>query len=255
MSEFISLRSTNRKIAQRQLIDAQVLQELKYKTTSIPGAGLQFIEEISALHEVAEIVASAERIRMMDKNGHHEFVAETRWTLTEAELSKNGIDMHSIDLPPGQIAALQMAKSWNAIRYLNTWGKGKGLERYPYHLTMGSSAVGLLTMPSSSPDDFFSGGRAMERIWLQATKMNIAFHPISIATLLFNTFLYGNPEQFSEETKKEIAVLRNRFEKVFSTSKSFGEILLFRIFISDKPEKKSLRVPVHKVLSFGKNEK
>ncbi len=251
---YIPLRTTNRKITTRQQIDTSVFEDLQKIATSIAGAELKLIHEDIKISKLAEIIAKVDRIKMLDKNGHQDFIFETRWTTEEAEKTRTGIDIHSIDLPPGQIAGLHMAKDWEVLDYLNKWEKGQGLERFSRGQALSASAIGLITMPNYNINDFYEGGRAMERIWLNATMKNISFQPLTIATLIFNTFLYESKNTFSTPMIEELNVLRKEFENIFSINKSVGEIMLFRVFLADAPEKKSLRVPAQKVLSFSKNE-
>ena len=44
-----------------------------------------------------------------------------------------------------------------------------------------SSAIALLAAPSHQPSDLFSGGRAMFRVWMRATRLGLRVHPMTAA--------------------------------------------------------------------------
>ena len=103
-------------------------------------------------------------------------------------------------------------------------------------------------MPEHTMQNFFNGGRAVERAWLAATSDKIAFQPLSISTFLFNRLTYEGNKAFSTNESNELMKMKKEFEELFSIEKHWGKIFLFRLFISDFTPKQSLRVPVEEVL-------
>jgi hypothetical protein len=187
----------------------------------------------------------------MHEGGHIDFLAEIIWTEEENQKFRKGIDIETLDLTPSERAGFGIARNWEVIDYLNKWNGGSGLERVSHKSAMAASAIGLITMPSFSMENFFDGGRAVERAWLAATHDNISFQPLSISTFLFNRLNYQGTGAFPEKMAAELAELRKEFERIFSIDKKPGEILLFRVFLTDEQPKASLRVPVNEVLSFS----
>lgn len=243
-------RVSNRKIVKRQPIEKSVQQHLIEIARTVPGANLQFIDDEKGLYELGEIVAKVDRIRIMHNGGHYDFMAEMRWTTEQAEATKNGVDINIIDMTPTEKVGFEIAKDWSTIELLNKWKKGTGLEKFSRKSSKSASAIGLITMSEFSPIGFLNGGIAMEKVWLAATHKNIAFQPITISTLIFNTFLHEEENIFPESMRSELELLRKKFTEIFTINEKAAEIMLFRIFIADPPAAKSLRVPVDKVLSF-----
>jgi tRNA A37 threonylcarbamoyladenosine dehydratase len=247
----IPKRTVNRKITPKHLIETERLEKLVKMAQSVPGCNLSFLTESKDLADISEIIGKADRMRIMHKKGHLEFMAEIKWTEEEAEKTKKGIDINSLDLSPGQISGFAMVKDWEVVEYLNKWQAGGALERLSRSSANTASAIGLITMPSFDMNNFYEGGRALERIWLAATSDNIAFNPLTTSTFLFNRHLYEGAGSFSENVANELVTLRKEFQRIFSINDKFGEILLFRVFISESPNKRSLRAPVEEVLSFN----
>ncbi|MBI2269855.1 MAG: Rv1355c family protein [Bacteroidetes bacterium] len=245
-------RMTNRNIEQkRHLIDKETLAYIRTLACSIPGADLKIIDDEKNLLEIGEVIAKMDRIRVMHEGGHMDFRAECRWTIEEVEQTKNGIDvLRATDLTPSELAGFQMIKNWHVVKLLNDWGGGRGLEKVARKQIQCASAVGLITMPAFDCKNFYDGGRALQRIWLGATKENICVHPTSIATLTFNAFVHSGEHLFPEKMRNEIKELRQQFCDLFSITKPIGEVLLLRFFKSGPPKGRSLRYPLGQILHF-----
>ncbi|WP_276134804.1 Rv1355c family protein [Polluticoccus soli] len=251
LSEVIFQRKANRLLRPRQPIEGARLQKIVDAARTVPGANLQFLTSDNDLEDISDIIAKADRIRIMHEGGHIDFLAEIIWTEEENQKFRKGIDIETLDLTPSERAGFSIARNWDVINYLNKWGGGAGLERMSRKSAMTASAIGFITMPEFGRSNFFDGGRAVERAWLAATKENIAFQPLSISTFLFNRLNYEGTQAFPKKMAEELAELRKKFQRLFSIDKKPGEILLFRVFLTDEQPKLSLRVPVEKVLSFG----
>ena len=250
--DIIPHRLTNRVIGKRKKIEVEDYKKLEALAHSIPGADLKIIYDEKRLFELGEIVGKMDKVRVMHEGGHQDFRAEIRWTKEEVELFKNGIDLlGTVDLTASELIGLQVAKKWPVMKHLNDWGLGTGLERIGRKSVAASSALGLITMPTFSFEDFYIGGRAMERVWLAANKIGISVHPISISTLLFNAFIYGNKNAFEGKMKEEVIECRKKFIDIFSIKEPIGEVLLLRFFKAGAPKERSIRYPLDQILKFN----
>lgn len=250
---YIPDRLTNRNISKRVKIPREKLEELRNITRTVKGADLLLIDDEDKLARLGEVVAKMDRIRIMHEGGHRDYRAEIRWTKEEVDATKNGIDvLGTIDVTPSELAGFRIVRSWNVIKLLNDWHLGTGLERMGRKTIAGASALGFVVMPKFTSDDFFEGGRALERVWLAATKNNIAVHPASIASLVFNTLLHGNAAIFPDRMRKEVEELREEFASIFQLKKDMGEVLMLRFCIAGPPKARSVRYPLEQVLRFSK---
>lgn len=244
-------RLTNRNITKRTPIERNRLEALRKIAQTVPGADLLLIDDERTLDELRDITAVMDRIRVTHKGGHKDFLAEIRWTPEQAQQMMNGVDLiGTVDLTPSELAGWRVIKDWDVVQCLNDWGLGRGMEKIQKKSINGSSAVGLLIMPEFSCNDFYTGGRAFQRIWLAANKDNICVHPASLSTLIFNTLEHCGENSFPPAMKEEALDMRKRFAKLFSIDKNIGEVILFRFFIGPPPKARSVRYPVEHVLKF-----
>lgn len=250
LSAAIPLRSTNRSILlERKDISHERLQQLADVAATVPGASLQFLTANEELTQVSELIARAERIRLMDQNGHEDFVKEMIWEGNED--TNRGVSIDALQLRPSEKVAYNMAKNKNVVNYLNKWNVGSALEWFSRKYTLSVPAIGLLTMPGDTQRDFYEGGRALERVWLAATNDKLAMQPLNTLLVLFDE-LHKDSARFSEKAGAELSAMRKDFERLFALNNRIGEIMLFRVFINDEQlaVQRSPRVPVSQVLSF-----
>ncbi|MEO8760123.1 MAG: Rv1355c family protein [Bacteroidia bacterium] len=253
LSKTIDSRISNRDIVKRKIIEKIRLDELRRIAQTIPGADLIIIDDEATLAKLAEITGKMDRIRYTSKSGHNDFRGEARWTVEDAEKTRNGISFkETMDLTPTEFAGFFVSKDWPVVTHLANWKLGSAYEKIQKKWILGSSAVGLLTMPSFTTNNFFEGGRALERVWLAANQDNISTHPPSLSTLIFNTLVYGKNDELPKQMQEEATVLLHEFEKIFGIDAKTGKVLLMRFIISEPPKFKSLRYPTNQILKFSK---
>jgi molybdopterin/thiamine biosynthesis adenylyltransferase/nitroreductase len=246
----IFARHTNRRFGVRQPLPPNSIAALREAAESIAGGGFDVLQTDEQLAEIESVLAPAERLRLLHQTCHRDLVREIRWTPQEAEQTCDGIDLATMDLTPSDQAALQVCRDWATLDLVRQWGGGKALEKMTRKAIKGASAVGLITVPGHRREDYFRGGRAMQRIWLTAQRLGLALQPQSALLYLFARLIRGQGEGLQPEFQAELRQLRQRFERLFPVSNDAAEILLFRLAVADPPTAYSLRRPVAQTLTL-----
>lgn len=244
---YINQRITNRREGNQKKINIEVVQQMKSVVETVQGAQLFLAESREEIHQVAEIMASVDRIRLLDRRGHHDFVNEIRWSDIEVDEKKDGIDIKSLFLTPLEHAGFHVAKEWQVVQNVKEWNGGDSLEKYSKRIVNTSSAIGLITMPSYDRLSYYKGGRAVQRLWLTATQNNISIHPHTASIFLFSRMIEGNMEGLSDDIIYKLKNLREKFVRIFPDSINNKEIFLFRLSITDNVEISSVRRHVQDV--------
>ena len=246
----ITSRHTNRKRGVRKSLPQGVLPQLSAAAHSIEGATFFSLEEENELLEIGQIIGAAERLRLLQQQSHYEMMNEIRWSKSETERSRDGLDLNTLELSPSDRAALQVCRDWSVLNLVQQWKGGRALEKIATHTVESTSSIALVTMPCDRPTDYFNGGRSMQRVWLTATLLNVAFQPITSLVYLFARLVRGNGTALPDEMISELGELRARYRKLFAVNDHMGEILLFRLSTAEAPSARSLRRPVSDVLDF-----
>ena len=88
----------------------------------------------------------------------------------------------------------------------------------------------------------------MQRVWLEATALGLAFQPLSSLPYMFARL--ENGDGFEGRGRAELAGLRTRYARLFDVSADTGELLLFRVARAEPPGARSERRPLEEVLDF-----
>jgi hypothetical protein len=114
-----------------------------------------------------------------------------------------------------------------------------------------SSAIGLLTTNGLSRSDYFRGGRALQRMWLEATRHGLALQPWTGLPYLFARVERGGGAGLDAAEVAQLRELRTRYRAVFDLNHADAEVLLFRCGYAEAPTARSLRRPLATVLRFA----
>lgn len=241
-------RRTNRRIKDRQKIDNAALDKIANVVTIEPNQQLSITTNMDTIIGVADIMGKADKLRILHKGGHVDFLAEIIWPEETTLPIKRGLDINTLHLTGSERIGFKIAKDWNVINYLNQWKKGSGLERVTRKTAEAASAIGLITIAEFNKSAFFDAGRYLERIWLTATAQNISFQPISISTFLINRKIQEGDEILGNNIGEEVENLHNKLLSLFNCEKGRVPAFLFRLFIDEEPWPRSQHMDVQDVL-------
>jgi hypothetical protein len=248
LCQWIGLRATNRRLAPRAPLRPDHAHAL-HETVNAAGGRLRLLVESNELHEVGNVIAHGERLRLLNPRMHQEMMNEVRWSAAAAESTRDGLDLATLELTPTDLAGMRLISAWPLMELVGKLGAGRGLERPSRKAIAAASAVGLLTFPGASAGDWFQGGRVLQRLWLRATGLGLAFQPMTPLLYLFARVERGGGASLSPLEVKELTQLRDRFSSLFPRQPGL-ELMLFRVAHAGPPSARSLRRGVEDVLSI-----
>lgn len=249
LDKAIFLRHTNRLLAPKATVNEDVLSRLKLVTESIPGAHIKYFTAEAELRALAMIIGACDKIRLLNPEGHYDFVhREIRWTNEEAERTRDGIDIQTLGLGHSLMAAMGVIRSEKVINAVKDLGGGNALGMLAMRTVSTASALCLISIPGYNLKNFFEGGRAMERFWLEATNLNLAIHPLISPLYLFSRILHGNGEGLDDKNIQELHFLREQFNKITQSANDDSEVFLAKIAIAAEPRVKSHRLLLKDIL-------
>lgn len=245
----IAQRSTNRKIGERTPLDEQAKKVL-FQAAAVHDADLQLIVDEEKLSEIGEILGAGDRLSFLSKVMHREMMSELRWTPEQVEETRDGVDVATMEFSASEVAAVRIISSWPAMKMIGKVGGGRALEKPSKKAVAAASAVGLVSIAGTGPESYFTGGRAMQRVWLAAAAQGLSFHPLAGICYLFARLARGGGEGFSKKEIRVLQDLRKRYLEVFNLPGERAELLLFRVSRTDPPTARSLRRKLEDVLTF-----
>ena len=247
----IGLRLTNRKKGNQQKISDQILEKITQNVNVNRLASLTIVDHHQDIQQVANIVSSVERLRFLHPQGHHDlFTKEIKWPLADGQPITEGIDIDTLELSESDRTGMMVAAKPEVITLLNKWRGGSAFEKISKGAVASSSAIGLITMPDRTSENFLLGGEALQRAWITANLNGLSMQPISGTLFIFDRYTQTKGEGMAPSMIEELGVLKSELHKVFPVLDSNCGIFLFRLSLAEDASSRSLKRPLEDILNF-----
>ncbi|SPP99542.1 putative Flavin-dependent oxidoreductase [Candidatus Sulfobium mesophilum] len=243
---YIPLRTTNRKPYNSKPLTVDQEAALE-DTTSFFGFGGVKLLKGDGKKDVARIIGLNDRLVFEISQLHSFLFNHIRWTEEEAQRTGNGLYVGTLEISPFQRPGLRLLGRWPIARALNSIGISRIIGEKAKRLALSASAIGIVTMPGDKKIDFLNGGRIVQRVWLESTKMGLSFQPMTGLVYLMQRVSAGDSEGLSES---HIGMIRNA-EQGLRTAYALNKetiIMLFRVGYCAPPMARSLRLPMENIV-------
>jgi hypothetical protein len=242
---FIEKRVTNRRRDAVQGLPDEGIRALR-EIAHASGAILDIVSDRTRIQTLGEIVATGDKLRILNARMHREMMAEVRWTKEEAETG-DGLDIATLELTAADVAGLRMLRRPSVVHALREVGGGDGLKKMTRKTFDAASAIALLRF--ADPDlkrAHLFGGQALQRFWLRANARGIAVHPMT-------PFFFFLPrdrriDAIDDAEWIEVRALRRALDEIFPPTQA-SDIILVRLGIAGPPTARSLRKPPLSILT------
>jgi hypothetical protein len=242
LAAVLGRRCTNRRSYEKAAISPATLASLDV-TKRFSAINLTWVEDPIRLRSLGKIIARADRLIFENQRIHNHLFSTLRWSQAEVERTRDGLPIDSLELGKLGSFAFRGLKSWPLVRFLNHFGFSKIAAGKSIELMRRCSAAGLITAPDTSPRSFLEAGRAFQRLWLQATKENLALQPMT-AIIFFQ--LRARLADYSGLTNDQITIvdgLCDDLKKFFAFPENRVSAMLFRIGFAAAPSRRTIRRP------------
>ncbi len=243
LASFLEQRCCNRKPYPRRPVSEESLYQIEASVSALDNSHLHWLSARPSIRKLAGIVAAADRIRFEHRPFHTELFHQLRFTPQEAESTRDGLDVRCLELPLGAATMLRWLRRWPLMRQLNRLGLSR-LMSFPSALQVWrTGTMGLLTTTDTSRLGYLQTGRAMQRVWLAATKLGLAFHPLGSVPIFLSLWTRRGGKDLLPHHRRRVEDLAGRFEKLFPQAVGQGVVVLFRMGEADGGSVRSLREP------------
>ena len=238
---FVEKRCTNRKPYATGPIDPKILKRLTSASEQFRNVELLWIQEKARLKQLAKMVTCADRLIFENPHIHSHLFSTLRWSKDEIERTRDGLPIESLELGHAGSLAFRGLKNWSVVAFLNRFGFSKIVAHHSSLLMQRCSASGLISTPDTSPLSFLEAGRAFQRVWLQATKENLALQPMTAIIFLQLRSRFNDHNGLNHEQIAIIDRLRRDLEKFFGLCEKSVPAMLFRLGFAAPPSGRTIR--------------
>lgn len=140
------------------------------------GARLVYVGR-DQLDELVELWAESDRLRFLNARLHREMFEELKDPMIDAV--DVGLDARTLELSPGDAAKLGILRRGDVMAELAALGLGDQLRTDMRKRLAGSSGMVVVVAPGADRAAYVRGGMAMQRMWLEASRIGIEVQPVS----------------------------------------------------------------------------
>jgi molybdopterin/thiamine biosynthesis adenylyltransferase len=194
------------------------------------------------LPSLGAALGALDRIRFLSARLRHDMIGELRFGSTEALATGDGIDVASLELDAADRAAMDVLRTGAGMDVLAALDRGWGLAKLARDAFTGSGGALVLRAPATDATAMVECGRGLMRLWLEATRRDLAVHPWG-SPFLFQRLLEdpGSLEPWERESLERAA-------GAFELDRDRPILLVLRLSRFAQPSVRSLRRPLDDVL-------
>ncbi len=172
-------RNTNRRQYFSTKIPQKQLNKLQEVLIRFPDVIWHEVSDRKVLQKLARAVYLVDIIRSERKDLHEHIQKMLRFTQESVYRKRDGFPLRNLKAGWFGELFLMFTHPWKIMKFLNYVGFSYVVARFVYKEVVSSSTLVLITIPTTSPMRCVEAGRALERIWLEATNADIAFQPMA----------------------------------------------------------------------------
>lgn len=242
LAEYVEARCTSRRMDNRSPVAESLLLKLEECCDLFSDVAVHWVDT-GRLREFANLIGLGNRMRFEHQPFHREIYENLRFTTTDAERMGDGLDVATLQLPRGVVSLLAALRSWPRMAWANVFGFSRGVARQAAQEVRSSGAVGFLTVAAPETEQFVEGGRALERIWLTASRFGLAFHPTASLPVVLAHARSGSKQLISHH-QRLAERMTDRFCQMFPEVAERTVQIAFRVGYGPVPKVRSRRRPM-----------
>ncbi len=166
-------RHTNRFAYHKTAVPPPVLNHTAAFTEN--SARLVIIDQKPVIHDIALLIKLASEVRFQTQEVHEWLGKCLRFTKEDVKKA-DGLDIRTLDLPPGGSSFLKFISNWKRMKLLNRIGAYKLLAQIDSAPIKAAPAIVAIIAPATA-QGAIDAGRLLCRAWTYLNTQNIAVHP------------------------------------------------------------------------------
>ena len=240
---FIRRRCTNRKLYKPEPLNDEQRQILVNSSKDVGSGTVRLKESEEGKRAVAKLIGLNDRLVFENRHLHSFLFDHIRWSDEEARQARNGLDIKTLELSSLDALAFRLFKNYPLLQALNFFGVSKLIAKNAEKLALSASALGIVTVDGNADREFITGGRLVQRVWLEATRLGISFQPMTGITFLMQRVAEGEVGSLSPSQVGLIGEARHELAAAYNLTNE-TVIMMFRIGQGSSPIARSLRLPL-----------
>jgi len=214
------------------------------------GYQVQWLEGSRGRWAMARLLYRSAHIRLTTQEGYEVHRQTIEWG---KQFSEDRIPEQAVGVDKGTLLIMRWAlRSWGRVKILNRFFMGTVLPRLQMDLLpgyrCGAHFMIVADRPPETLQDYLDGGRAMQRFWLTATKLNLQFQP-EMTPLIFSGYADSGLRFSENEQACDRAVEVSReLKDIFGQDCVTRGVYMGRVGYGKTPTSRSIRRPLTELM-------
>lgn len=204
-------RSTNRKPYENTPLGDEQFNYLNNVEGETGECKSIFVRDSEKMKNIAMACSVNEQVMFGNKFIHNFFFEHINWTKKEELEKRLGFYIKTLELPSPVQVALRLFRYWPVMNFFNKLGLNKVIAKGNAVNYANASVMVAFAVKNNMPRDFIITGRAMQRLWLKATKMDLSAQPMAGILFFMQAIMGGEVNKFSSA---QIELIKNAYGKV-----------------------------------------
>lgn len=231
----IRTRHTNRTPYSADVLPDEFRTTIGALADAFPPCRIVTIDSRDALALSGKAASAMEEVALQTKPLHALFFNSIIWSKERNEAGEPGMYIMTMELPPPVRALFRMLRHWPIVSLLNRVGFAKQAAAGNATVYASSSAMIAFIVPDRAPASMLAAGRAMQRIWLEATRLGLAGQPLAGLLYIAASIEEGNAHLFSEAALARIRVAQADMRKIAGAGEGEAVAIFMRFGKPERP--------------------
>jgi len=237
----LAARCTCRKLYSTRPLPDRSVDRMAWAARRFSAVELDWITDRPRIRTFARLLMKSDRIRFEYEPFHNEIFRQLRFSADEAERTRDGLDVRTLELPPGAGLILRKLRPWNRMKWVHRLGLGRLLTLPSALSVVRSGALGVLCVGEPTPTRFLEGGRALQRIWLSAHAEGLSMQPLGSLPIFVAHLEQLHGRKLSPQHERVVRKLIRRLEDLLPAARGKTLLIAFRLGYATAPKFRSLR--------------
>jgi len=227
--EAIFQRYTNRFQYKPFKVTEEVLDKLSLSIKNIKTANISLVYQKDKINELAKELMVNDRLVFERQDIHHFLFDKIRWNNKQVEETQDGMPVDTLGLNPIEKLSFPLMRFWAVVKTANYFGLSRIIGLKCWWNCRTASILGMVSIKGNDKYSFLQGGRAVQRLWLEASVLGISLQPIIGLTLLINRLQQNELKEFSEKHVNFVQRSAEKLPELFSVDKADTLVMGFRL--------------------------
>lgn len=207
------------------------------------GGKVLAIDAPATIAAVGAAIRTCSAARFNCRELHEWLFSSLRWNDTEAA-SGDGLDIATLDLPPGGRQFMRFVSPWHRMAGLNRFGFYHVMAAADARLVLAAPAI-VAIVGNREQRHVWEAGRIMQATWLALNAAGLAVHPYYVVTDIANRLAAG---RLHAAWRAPVQKQLNTLHELLGLSPDQQIHMLMRVGHATRPAKPSARLPLERLI-------